>query len=172
MKPLKKFPLEYFLKYKEKPVKLKKFSPVQTKIAKKYLQKLSIILKAFDIELKVRGSTAFGILGKGEVEVGVYPKQSDWKLVLSVLEEKWGKPENLEENYARFNDKCNGIEIEIIVLKGHDAKVDIKLHEYLLTHKELLNKYAEVKKKYAFSKREYQIQKNKFLDGVIKQIPV
>lgn len=167
-----KFDTNYFLKYKEKPVKLKPYDPQQEEVAQRYLEKIESLTHGVDIKLIVRGSTAFKILGKGDVEVGVYPLEKDWKKVACILKKTYGDPDNVEPNYMRFNQESSeGYEVEIILLKGHEAKVDIKLTEYLKEHPELLRKYEEVKKKSAFSKREYQIQKNEFLTSVIHQIP-
>jgi GrpB-like predicted nucleotidyltransferase (UPF0157 family) len=167
------FTEEYFLKYRETPVKLKPYSSKQEKIAKIYLKRIGDLLNNFDIKLMTRGSTAFKILGKGEVEVGVYPKDSDWLEVVKVLSKEFGEPETVEENYIRFNEiyKESEKEVEIILLKGREAEVDIKLHKYLIENPNLLEEYEEVKKKYCFSKREYQRQKNIFLNKVIGEIP-
>lgn len=171
MKGLNKFPEEYFLKYKTKPVKLKPYNPKQEEIAQIYLNEIKEVLKGYDVRLKVRGSTSFKILGKGEVEVGIYPKDEEWIGVIEILKEKFGEPENIEEDYVRFNDKYEEIEVEIILLKGHEANADIKLHDYMIANPRLLKEYEEVKKKYCFSKREYQRQKHYFLSRVIEKIP-
>ncbi|MFH1295337.1 MAG: hypothetical protein ABIH84_02050 [bacterium] len=171
MRGLNKFPPEYFLKYKEKPVKLKPYDPIQEEIGNYYLEKLKKILQDFDVAVLLRGSSLYKIAGKGEVEIGVYPKEVDWVRVVELLKKNFGKPENVEESYVKFNQTYNDVEIEIILLKGHEANVDIKLHEYLLNHRDLLKEYEKVKQKSAYSKREYQIQKNTFLGKVIELIP-
>lgn len=166
-----KFDDSYFLKYSEKPVKLKPYIYRQTEIAEIYLEQIKKILDGITPKLIVRGSTAFKILGKGDIEVGVYPSESDWLKVISLLSSKYGPPENVEKDYVRFNSIYGGYEIEIIILKGHEAKVDLALTEYLINHPGLLKEYENVKKTSSFSKREYQIQKNKFLSKVIEMIP-
>lgn len=155
---IKKFPLEYFSKYSEKPVKIKPFSRKQEIVANKYLKRVGKLLKKFDLKMIIRGSTAFKIAGKGDVEIGVYPNESDWKSVIKLLKKEFRDPENVEEDYVRFNDVCGNFEVEMIVLKGEEAKQDILLHEYLLKNPKLLKEYERVKRKYAYSKREYQIQ--------------
>jgi len=167
-----KFDANYFLKYKEKPVKLKPYDPQQEEVALRYLDKIGSLMEGIDIKLLVRGSTAFRIFGKGDVEVGVYPLEKDWKKVAGILAKAYGDPDNVEPDYMRFNhESSEGYEVEIILLKGHEAKVDVKLTEYLMDHPELLKEYEEVKRKSAFSKREYQIRKNDFLTSVIHKIP-
>lgn len=172
MKGLNKFPDEYFLKYKEKPVRLKPYDPKQQIIADYYLSKLQNIFKGQEVKLMVRGSTAYKIMGKGEVEVGIYPQEKDWNKTKDLLTTTFGEPENVEENYMRFNDEHEGVEVEIIVLMGHEADVDIKLHQYLISHPDLLVSYEQVKRKNCFSKREYQRQKNIFLSEIVEKIPV
>lgn len=173
MKALNKFSNEYFLKYRETPVKLKEYNPRQELIANKYILILKKILKGIDATISVRGSTLFKIYGKGEVEVGVYANDNNWKQVVIKLTSEFGEPEIVENNYARFNSiySVGDKEVEIIVLKGFEALVDMKLHEYLLSHPDLLAEYVDVKKKSFFSKREYQIQKNMFLNKIIELIP-
>jgi len=167
-----KFDMDYFLKYKEKPVRLKPYDPQQEVVALRYLDEISKLTNSFDVKLLVRGSTAFKILGKGDVEVGVYPKESDWQKVTEVLTEAYGSPNNVEPDYMRFNQESpEKYEIEIILMKGHEAEVDIKLTEYLMSHPELLKQYEKIKQESSHSKREYQIQKNNFLASIIRQMP-
>ncbi|MCX6783905.1 MAG: hypothetical protein NT141_02450 [candidate division WWE3 bacterium] len=168
---LDKFTEDYFLKYSTKPVKIKPYDPQQTILGGFYISKISGYLKGIDAEVKLRGSSLFKIAGKGEVEVGVYLDEANWDLAIKEISKYFGKPENIESNYVKFNDVYEGKENEIILLKGHEAEVDKKLHSYLVGHPKLLKEYAEVKKKYCFSKREYNIRKNDFLSSVISEIP-
>jgi GrpB-like predicted nucleotidyltransferase (UPF0157 family) len=88
------------------------------------------------------------------------------------LTKAYGTPNNIETDYMRFNQESpEKYEVEIILMKGREAKVDIALTEYLISHPELLKQYEELKKNSAHSKREYQIQKNNFLTSIIHQIP-
>ncbi len=172
MRGWNKFDTNYFLKYKEKPVKLRPYDPQQEAVALRYLDEIRKLTSDFKPKLLVRGSTAFKILGKGDVEVGVYPLEKDWQKVAGILTKTYGAPGNIEPDYMRFNqESAEKYEVEIILLKGHEAKVDIALTKYLINHPELLKQYEEIKKSSAHSKREYQIQKNNFLTDVIRQIP-
>lgn len=170
MRGFGKFPEKYFLKYKEKPVKIKPYDPNQKRIGDLYIKRLKTLLGKYQPKLMIRGSTAFKILGKGEVEVGIYPKSGDWKKVLEILTRRFGKPENLENEYARFNDVREETEVELIVLQGSQAKGDIKLHEHLIGHPEILKEYEKLKLKYSFSKREYMRQKNAFLENIVEEL--
>jgi len=171
MKGLPKFPKKYFEKFNTKPVKINSFDPRSKKIATDYLKKLEKLLKGLDFKILHRGSTAFGIAGKGDIEIGVYPTNRDWDKVLKRLESHFGEAGNLEENYARFNDQVDGCEVEVILLRGYEAVVDQKMTQFLKNNPKLLDEYETLKKQFSFSKREYQIQKDKFLRKVIRMIP-
>lgn len=171
MRGLTKFNDSYFLKYRTTPVIIRPFSQKQTRIAKKLISQLKNQLKDYKIKYLIRGSTAFKIAGKGEVEVGVYPRPSDWRSVLDKLVAFYGPLENQEDHYARVNSMIENIEVEIIVLKEHEADVDIRLHHYLLNHLDLLREYEQLKRDNCYSKRQYMIAKNKFLSDMISQIP-
>jgi len=171
MRGLTKFDDSYFDIYKDKKVRIIPFSNKQTDIANKVIAKVKGQLLEFDIEYSIRGSTVFKISGKGEVEIGVYPKPKDWKNVINKLAQLYGPMEQEEENYARVNSMMDDIEIEIIVLKEHEAVVDIKLHKYLINNPELLKQYEQLKVDNCFSKKQYMIAKNNFLSEVIELIP-
>jgi len=171
MRGLNKFNDNYFLKYRTTPVTIRPFSSKQTRIAHKLINQLKDQLKDFKIKYLVRGSTAFKIAGKGEVEVGIYPRPDDWQAVLQRLVDIYDPLENQEEHYARVNSTIENVEVEIIILKEHEADIDINLHRYLLSHPELLQEYEQIKRDNCFSKRQYMIAKNKFLSDVIDLIP-
>ncbi len=171
MKNINPMPRSYFDKFSDKPVLVKPYDPKSKQLAKEYISSLEDMLSDFDVEIIHRGSTAFGISGKGDIEIGVFPSEEDWKSVVSKLVNEFGESGNVENDYVRFNDERDDYEIEIILLKGEAAKIDIALTKFLLEHSESLKKYEEIKKKYSYSKREYQIQKDVFLRGVIDSIP-
>ena len=127
-------------------------------------------MSKYKVKTLLRGSTAFGIAGKGEIEIGIYPREGDWREIINTLKSHFGQVDNLEENYARFNDKYKSFEIEIILLKGHDAVVDKKLTKYLKSSPKILKEYEKLKRKYSFSKREYMIQKNSFLKKIVHKL--
>ena len=171
MKNLPPMPDSYFEKFSTNPVSVKPFNPKSKLIAKEYIVLLRNFLKGYRVEILHRGSTAFGISGKGDVEIGIYPSETDWQSVIETLKNYFGELGNIEDDYARFNDRKDGFEIEVILQKGDAAIVDMALTKYLMSHPEILNEYEGVKKKYAYSKREYQIQKDKFLRKVVETIP-
>jgi len=171
MRGLTQIPNTYFDKYKNKKVTIKPFDPGIRSIAQQYIDKLSQTLSHFNPEIVHRGSTAMGIAGKGEIELGVYPKETDWQQIIQLLIKHFGEVNNLEKNYARFNDIFRHIEIEIILMKGYEAILDKKLTLYLLSHPQLLKEYEKLKYKYCHSKKDYMIQKDKFFRRVIEMIP-
>jgi len=171
MRGLPPFPESYFEKYANKPVKIVPFDPVSKKKAQQYCVMLQEYLAGIDISIAHRGSTYFGIAGKGEIEIGIYADENTWDSVLAKLAQRYGPPENREENYARFNDRAGREEIEIICLKGYEAEVDKKLHAYLMSRKDLLTEYEKLKRANAHSKKDYMIAKDTFLRRVIGIIP-
>ena len=171
MHGLTKFDDSYFEKYRTTPVKIRPFSPKQTKVGHQVLVNLKQQLIDFEIDYAIRGSTAFEISGKGEVEVGVYPKPQDWQKVLAKLVEYYGPLEQSEADYARVNSEIDDTEIEIVIFKEHEAEVDKKLHRFMIDHPDLLKKYEQLKKDNCYSKRQYMIAKNNFLSDVVSSIP-
>lgn len=161
----------YFDKFKDKKVKIKPFDPRTKLVAKKYIETLRKILDDLDVEIVHKGSTAMGIAGKGEIEVGIYPKVGDWEKVVQLLTDHYGKIGNQEEDYVRFNDIYDGIEIEVILMRGRDAEIDKKLFEYLISNPQILKEYEDLKYEYCYSKRKYMKQKDKFFRKVIETIP-
>ena len=170
MRGFTKLPDNYFDKFKDKPVKIVPFNSKSRIIANKYISKIKDVLSDVDVEILHRGSTAFGIAGKGDIEIGIYPSSNDWDKVINKLKKHFGKVNNLEDNYARFNDIFVGFEIEVILMKGFDAKVDKKLTKYLINSPKILEEYEKLKYKYSSSKKEYMIQKNKFLESIVKKL--
>ena len=86
----------------------------------------------------------------------------------SILDEGWHF--NFPQR-GHYHFRGTGTEIEIILMKGYEAKVDRKILEYLITHPGLLKEYEQLKYQYCSSKKEYMIQKDKFFRKVIKMIP-
>lgn len=171
MKGLGRYNEKYFARYKDKPVQIKPYDPQTRILAGEYLAKLQTLISKWKIKPVLRGSTAFGVAGKGEIEIGLYPKNKDWYDLVIFLINHFRGIGNLEADYARFNDLFKGQEIEIILMKGYQARVDKKLFEFLITHLKVLKEYEMVKRKYSFSKKEYMIQKHQFFDRIIKSLP-
>ena len=145
MKTLPDPPDGYYDKFKTKPVTVKPFDPASRQIAAAYVQKLRLLLRQWSMEIALRGSTAWGIAGKGDIEIAVFPTADDWLNVIEALTTHYGPPGSLEPNYARFNDIADGFDIEIVLLRGYEAVLDRRLHAYLSEHPELLVEYEQVR---------------------------
>ena len=171
MQPLNKFDENYFLKYKEKPVVLKPYDPKAQVIAEELIKTIKSWLKGLDIDVMIKGSTAYQIIGKGDIEIGIYGNEGNWDKVKTILTSKYGEPDNLENDYFRFTRSYKDFEVEIVTLKGYEGKLDRAITSFLIQNSKLLRQYEEIKLKSAFSKREYQIQKNKFFTKVAEMIP-
>jgi len=172
MKGLPAFSQEYFNRFNTGPVDIKPFDSKSIGVVDAYIKKLDILLRPFGLGLVHRGSTYFRIAGKGEIEFGIYPGEEKWPKVISALTSYYnGVVGKLEPNYARFNDTFEGFRVEVIVMKGREALVDLALTKYLISHPQLLKDYEAVKQKYSYSKREYYAQKDKFLRSVVERIP-
>jgi len=171
MKGTINLPDEYFLKYKDRPVKLIPFDPKTKKIGLKMVDNIKEMLGEFPCEVLLRGSTLYEISGKGDIEIGIYVDKKEWENVFEILKEKFGEPGVVEEEYVRFNLDSSGQEFEIMMFTGRGGLVDKKLTEYLKERPELLREYEEVKKKYTYSKIDYNREKNRFLRRVEAEIP-
>ncbi len=163
-------PLNEYIRFSEEPVKIKPFDTAVRRFAEQYLMKLNKLFPGRNIKIQLRGSTAYGISGKGDIEYGLYPSAADWDETLQMLKSHFGDPENLEPDYVRFNSLETDQEIEIIVMRGRQAEIDQRLQSYLLSHRTVLKEYEQIKAKFAFSKREYQKQKDIFFEKVIADL--
>lgn len=171
MRNLPEFPARYFEEFSTAPVPFKPYAPDSRRVASIYLERLRNLLRDTHVEIRLRGSTAFEIAGKGDIEFGVYPTAEDWGRVVEILESICGKAQNTEDGYVRLNDTAEGYEIEVIVLAGYAARIDIRLTEYLLEHRGLLTQYERLKERHAYSKRAYQQEKDRFFRTIVAMIP-
>ena len=162
--------MDGYERFPEEPVKIEPFDPLVRRFAEKYLLKLIEILQGTSIKIQLRGSTAYGISGKGDIEFGLYPSTTEWEKALDLLKHHFGVPGNVEPEYVRFNSTEAGHEIEIIVMRGYQAETDQRLHIYLLSHPQVLKEYEQIKTRFAFSKREYQKQKDLFFEKIVTDL--
>ena len=165
---MKKLVREYFGRYGNEPVKIKPFDPVSKMIARHFLERLSPMLSGLKVELAHRGSTYFGIVGKGEIEVGVYPAARELIRVVDRLEKYFGPPGNREREYARFNTQFENRKIEIIVMGVVTGQEDRLIHEFLPTRPDLLKEYELLKRKYSSNRQDYLYQKHCFFYRVLE----
>lgn len=165
------FPDKYWQKFSHTPVEVRPHDPQSLIVTHKYIKTLKSITKDLPIEMIYhRGSTAWGIAGKGDIEIGLIPDHNCWFEVVVVLSQHYRGLGNLDEEYARFNDNFQGFEIETILMRGYTLTLDIALHEYMPKHPDVLAEYEQIKLKYTHSTREYNFQKDQFFRQIIPQL--
>ena len=148
------------------PVKIKPFVPETKQIAQKYKKKLDRLLSGFNLEARIHGSVAFEIAGKGEIDFRIFVPTKRWLEIVKYFINYYRRVENLEDEYVRFVDFFDGLEIEVVLVRGYTALHEKRLSKYFKNHSEARNKYEEIKRKYAYSRREYIHQKYKFLKSI------
>jgi GrpB-like predicted nucleotidyltransferase (UPF0157 family) len=171
MKPITEFTKDQFAKFAPTPVKLKPFDPRNRLIAKEYIRDLDRTLAEWNIQAKIMGSTAYGIAGKGAIEVGLFLHGYNWEPVLGKLEEVYGQMEVKDRDYAQFHDEFQNYDIKVMLFKGHAAKVNRKLHDFFLNHPQVVKQYEDLKKRFSYSRRDYQREKQEFLNDIIEDLP-
>lgn len=170
MKGIPKFPKKYFEQYRITPLKLKPYSSKQKEIGDKFVNKIIEIINDPKTEITLRGSTLYKILGKGDIDIGIYATPKGWKIALNKLLLFYGKARVIEKTFAAFYIEKDGFEIEISLMKGHQTEVDKALTNHFLTNSASLVEYENLKRKYSYSKREYLIQRDKFFRKIIDSI--
>lgn len=172
MRGLPKLSNEYFAQFRTTPLKLKPFDPKARQIGKEFANKLkNQLINIPTIEVALRGSILFGIPGKGDIDIAVRTTSRSFPQAYKVLCELFGNPRATGKTFAAFYIYIEKYEIEISLMKGHEAVVDKVLTDYLCCHPDTLREYVELKEKYCISKREYLIQRNRFMQKVIRSIP-
>lgn len=160
----------YFEKFSTKPVMLKPFDPQTKATALALMAILDEEVAAWGIRSVLHGSTALELEGKGEIEVVLYLDDESWEPVKSHLFAIYGQPHSQEENFVNINTEYRSIEVEIILLRGHDAEVNCALMDYLHSHPDACAEYITLKRRYAYSRREYYRQKHRFFCGIIERL--
>ncbi|MEI6843293.1 MAG: hypothetical protein WCK48_02190 [bacterium] len=170
MKLLNKFSREFFDKYSDKPVKLLPYSSEMQSLADKYIKILSETFKGIDIKIQTIGSVAYKI-PTSDVEIALYVKNNNRENVLKILEEEFGKPQQNEKEFVRFEIAGEEFEFDIHIYFGYEGEVSEKLTRFMLNNPRLIDEYKTIKEKFCFSRKEYQLNKNTFLNKVIEAIP-
>lgn len=159
-----------FEKMSTKPVVLKPFDPRTKAAALALMVILDEQVATWGIRSVLHGSTALELEGKGEIEVSLYLDDETWEPVKSHLFALYGQPYSQEENFVNINTEYRSIDVEIILLRGHDAEVNRALMDYLHSHPDACAEYVRIKRQYAFSRQEYYRQKHRFFCGIIEQL--
>lgn len=170
MRPLNKFPKEFWDRYEEKPMKLIPYSDDMKFLADKYLQELKTLLNDQEVEFEIIGSVAYKIPAS-DVEVAVCAIENNWTEILDILKNKYGNPFNLDNEFARFKIRGEIYKFSIHVYCGYEGEVSKKMTKFMISSPNLIEDYKNLKEKYCFSQKEYQYQKNAFLEKITEQIP-
>ncbi len=158
------------LRIPEDPVYLKPFDPKQKQVAQRYKKKLDRILAPFGLKTYIKGSTALEIEGKGDIDLRIFVPDNKWLIVIKNLINYFRRVETLKEEYVRFIDFYQDMEVEVGLVRGKRAKIENRISTFLKTHPKIIEKYVELKRKYAHSQREYIRQKDKFFQTIWKPI--
>lgn len=170
MRDTKKFDRKHFDQFRTTPLKLIPFSPVQKKIAQRWVKKLKKHFDSREIFVFHRGSTLFEISGKGDIDVSIHANGKNYDLAKRELTDLFGEPRAYDNKFAAFYLNESGYEVEFSLVKGHEAKVDLLLTQTLLDRPDLVQEYENLKKKYCYSKREYLYQRSKFFKRILKSL--
>lgn len=166
------FPESYWQKFSEYPVVLQSCDIRAYDVAQKYIDRLRDVLSPWpSTVLYHRGSTALGIVGKGDIEIGVIPPESEWFSMIVFLSQHYAGLGNLDEEYCRCNDEFEGFPIEITLFRGYNARLDQKVLSFLQAHPEWRYEYERVKQEACFSQRAYNQAKDVFFRKLICEIP-
>lgn len=169
--PKTKFTKEYFEQFRTTPLKLSPFDPNAKKIANRYIEEIQNLLFETKCTVRLRGSTAFEILGKGDIDIAVYSSEKEYSLIKKIITREFVKPVAEGIDFTAYEFAEDAYKIEISLMKGIEARVDEKLTDFMLNNRHYIKEYEKLKKKYCFSKREYLIQRNMFFSKVVKLIP-
>ena len=170
MKDVKRFERKYFDSFRDTPLKLVPFLPIQKEIARMWVEKIENHMKGIDVKVCHRGSTLFEICGKGDIDVAVYTSTIDYEISKKRLILLFGSPRVEDRRFSVFYLIDQDYEVEISLMKGYEAKVDQGLTKELMSRPDLVKKYEQLKVKYAYSKREYLYQRSKFFKIILKSI--
>lgn len=165
-----RLPDVYFEKLSNDPVVLKPFDPESKRFAKIYGNKLDTLLSQFSIHAELFGSTDLEIDGKGEWEYGIWLDDKQWYPVLIMLINHFGSIHTLSDDFALFNDVCDGHDIEIIPMRGDAAVRNQAIMNYWRNNPEAVMAYRAGKIAHAYSEREYYRWKNKHISDIVEAL--
>jgi GrpB-like predicted nucleotidyltransferase (UPF0157 family) len=171
MKPLTQFTKDYFSKFSNRPVNLTPFDPISKIIAKDFIKQLYADLADWSVTIKIIGSTAYEIAGKGSIEIGIFTHGKDRDAILFKLEELYKPMEVKEQDFAEFHHEVQGRSIKVMILSGYAATVNKKMYDFFLNHPDMTKKYEDMKRRFSHSEQEYQEQKQEFLNEIIEELP-
>lgn len=118
------------------------------------------------------GASAWGISGKGDVDIYVPVPVNNFKDTFEKLKHSLGEPGSYyPDERVRWNKEMADVEIEIFLV-NQDAdfwKDSLVFWEYIKSHPETLEEYRKLKEEAAgTSTREYYARKTEFINKVLK----
>lgn len=162
-------PGDPFARYSEKPVPLRPFDPAALETCAAYRRRLLDLLGP-RARIELRGSTALGLPGKGELDIAVVAAdREEFARYRALLMTAYGAPGSDEAEFARFNDEADGREIEIMVKLAGSAgeRAEAAIQERLRFDPDARRRYLELKERYSYSRREYYRQKDRFFQELL-----
>jgi GrpB-like predicted nucleotidyltransferase (UPF0157 family) len=151
-------------------VVIKKFDPKSSEIFEEVKKK---IIKALGkVKVFHRGASYLKISGQDEIDIYVPVVPNDFDITVAKMSSTFGEPRS---NYplvrARFHLDGYGKNIDVFVINEKDAGwINSEIFtNWLLTHKETLEKYKKLKEEgVGLSTREYYTIKTGFINGVLE----
>jgi GrpB-like predicted nucleotidyltransferase (UPF0157 family) len=160
-----------FLRFKETPVKCEPFDPRALELYEIYRARVRDWLGP-DAYIELRGSTALGLPGKGELDISVIAADvAEFRRIREKLLAVFGTAGSDEPEFVRFDDALEGREIELMIkLAGSEGeRLEQGVLERLRSDPRARERYVELKQRYAYSKREYYRQKERFFGELLAE---
>lgn len=154
-------------------VKIISYNPKVKEVFNQQKLKLQKILGGNAIILH-KGASAWGISGKGDVDIYIPIEVEKFDAYFELLKEKLGEPgSHYHSERARWNRNITDIEVEIFLV-NKDAefyKESERFWSYIEIHPEVLDEYRIIKEKAeGLSTREYYTKKVIFINQVMSKI--
>lgn len=153
-------------------VKIVPYNPKVKKIFEKQKKELLAILGK-DIEVLHLGSTSFGILGQGEIDLVIPTSLDRFSEFIEKLKKVYGKPKSFSpNNRVRFNHKQDDINIEMVIVNRDSEgwKRNIAFENYLKSHPESLEVYKKLKETCdGIGMKEYYRRKMEFINDILEK---
>jgi GrpB-like predicted nucleotidyltransferase (UPF0157 family) len=161
--------IDPFLRFKETPVECAPFDPRALELYESYRARVADWLGA-EARIELRGSTALGLPGKGELDITVLAADADeFRRIREKLLAVFGAAGSDEPEFVRFDDALEGREIELMIkLAGSEGeRREQAVLERLRSDPQARERYVALKQRYAYSKREYYRQKDRFFGELL-----
>ncbi len=167
---IQRMPVTFYDRYSETPVAIKPFDPLSKQRALVYGARLNQALAPHGVSAELFGSTDLEIATKGEWEFAIWLDDTNWFPLLTALINQYRAIGFLAEDFARFNDVCDGTEVEIIAMRGERAAWNRAFMSYMRAHPEARQAYEKGKIAHAYSKRAYMRWKDAFIADVLENL--